>query len=174
MSQSEPSNTLSFRRELPGIVIFFVVMVGSLYLSDYFDEPIRNNYGLHGTGPEQSPPWYFITRDFADGFGALIGLSVCLVTAVFVWRWWPSYASMMVWMAILWHGGHIAQSWIIYQACPGLLDGQRTMTRWPTLDSYLDDKAIDRARSVIRWSAVLLAVVLPMADRLVRRKLNPE
>ena len=153
-------------------MIFFVVMFASLYVADSFGESVMKRYGLYGGSPGDAPPWYFITRDFADGFGAVIALSISLVAAVATWRWWPTYAAMMVWMALLWHGGAIAQSWIIHQSCPGLIDGQRITTRWLTYDSYLHDAGIDRIKTLIRWSAVLLAVALPLADRFIRRSLN--
>ena len=172
MSQSSPSDNPSFTRELPGMLIFFVVVIGTLHLAHHYREPVMERFALHGGNPGEQPPWYFITRDFAEGICSLGALILSVVVAAITWRWWPSYSSMMVWMPLLWHGGHVAQSWIIYQSCPGLLYGQRSTTPWQTLDSYLHDAGIERAETLIQWSAVILAAALPLADRFVRRRLN--
>jgi hypothetical protein len=68
--------------------------------------------------------------------------------------------------------GDIAQAWFIHQACPGLIDGQRTTSRWLTFDSYLYDSDISRAQSLVLFGGILLAIGLPLADRYIRRKFN--
>ena len=125
---------------------------------------------LHGGSPGEEPPWYFITRDFAEGICASGALLLTLIVAVVTWRWWSSYSSMMVWMSLISYGGDIVRAWIIYQACPGIIDGQRITSRWLTLDSYLNDADISRAHTLVRLSGILLAIGLPLVDRYIRRK----
>lgn len=129
-------------------------------------------FALHGGSPGDAPPWYFITRDFADGICALGALLLSLLVAVVTWRWWPTYSSMMVWMSLISYGGDIAQSWIIHRACPGLLDGQRITSRWSTFDSYLNDPDISRAQTLVGLCGILLAIGLPLADRYIRCRLT--
>ena len=88
-----------------------------------------------------------------------------------MWRWWPSYAAILVWMPLLSLGQDVARSWIIYQACPGLLDGQRTTSRWPTFQSYLYDHDIERVDTMIMVGAVLLSVILSLVNVYVLHKL---
>ena len=154
------------------MLIFFAVTVGSFYLASHFEEPVMERFALHGGSPGDQPPWYFITRDFAEGICALAALLLNLVVAVITWRWWPSYSSMMVWMSLLWDGGHIAKSLIIRQFCPGLLDGQRITSRWHTLNSYLNDQDIARAQTIVWFRDIVIAVALPLADRHIRRRLT--
>lgn len=174
MSQPPPTDSpLSVRKlQLPGMLVFFIVVLGSLYLAHYFQEPVMQRFALHGGSPGDSPPWYFMTRNFAEGICSAGALLLCLLAAVASWRWWPSYASMMVWMPLLLHGGNITRSWIIYQSCPGLLDGQRITSRWPTYQSYVQDHDIARANLLIMISAVVLALVLPLADQYIRYRVN--
>ena len=131
-----------------------------------------DHFALHGGSPGEDPPWYFITRDFAKSIGSSVALLLSLVVAAFTWRWWPTYSSMMVWMSVLWQGGDIAQGWIIYRSCPGLLDGQRNTSRWSTFKSYLYDAEIDQVRTYVLAGALLLSFTLPLADRYIRRKLK--
>ena len=154
------------------MLIFFAVAVGSLQLANHFQEPFMERFALQGGSPGDQPPWYFITRDFAEGICALGALSLSIVVAVITWRWWPSYSSMMVWMSFLWNGGHIAKSWIIGQSCPGLLEGQRITSRWHTFDSYLNDQGIARAQTLVWLSAIVIAVGLPLVDRYFRSRLT--
>lgn len=154
------------------MLIFFVVLFGSLYLAFHFQGPVMQRFGWQDENIGTQPPWYFITRDFAEGICSAGAFLLCLGVAVVIWRWWPSYASMMVWMPLIFHGGHIAKGWIIYQSCPGLLDGQRITSRWPTFNSYLGDAGIKNAESLVLFSGVLLAAVLPWADLWVRRRLS--
>lgn len=160
------------RFELPGMLLFFVVVIGSQYLAHAFQEPVMQWFGLRGGSPGDAPPWYYITQDFAEGICCAGALLLCVLVAAVRWRWWPSYASMMVWMPLIWQGGNIARSWIIYQACPGLLDGQRSTSRWPTPESYLNDAAFDWAETFFLGFpiVVFLAMVLyvPLNDAWVR------
>ncbi|WP_395734856.1 hypothetical protein [Prosthecobacter sp.] len=160
-----------WRFELPGMILFFVVVIGSQYLAHAFQEPVMQWLGLHGGSPGDEPPWYFITRDFAEGICSAGALLLCVLVAVVAWRWWPSYAVMMVWMPLMWHGGNIGRSWIIYQACPGLLDGQRITTRWLTSQSYTYDHDIAGAKTLGSVSGFLLAIVLSLVSYHVRRRL---
>ena len=142
-----------------------------MYLAHALQEPVMQRFGLHGGSPGDAPPWYFITQDFAKGICSAGSLLLCVLVAAVAWRWWPSYASMMVWMPLIWQGGDIARSWIIHQACPGLLEGGRMTTRWPTFMSYLEDLEIAHARTLVMVTALVLSLVLPLADDLVRRRL---
>jgi hypothetical protein len=160
------------RRETPGIFVFFAMTVGSICLAHYLKGPVMDHFALHGGSPGEDPPWYFITRDFAKSIGSSVALLLSVVVAAFTWRWWPTYSSMMVWMSVLWQGGDIAQGWIIYRYCPGLLNGQRNTSRWTTFKSYLCDAEIDQVRTYVLAGALLLAFTLPLADRYIRRKLK--
>lgn len=151
--------------------LFFIVVVGSLYAAYSFQELVMQWFGLHGGSPGDAPPWYFITRDFAQGVCSAGALLLCVLVAVAMWRWWPSYAGMLVWMPLLFLGQDVARSWIIYQACPGLLDGQRTTSRWPTVKSYLFDHDIARAKILVLIGAFLLSFVLSLIEFYVRRRL---
>ena len=159
------------RVELPGMLIFFVMIIGSLYAAQAFQEPVMQRLGLHGGSPGDAPPWYFITQDFAKGICSGGALLLCVLVAVVMWRWWPSYAGMLVWMPLLFLGQDVARSWIIYQACPGLLDGQRTTSRWPTFQSYLYDHDIAWANTAVMVGAVLLSVILSLVNVYVLHKL---
>jgi hypothetical protein len=159
-------------RELPGMFIFLMVILGTQQLAFHFQEPVMGWLSLHGGSPGEEPPWYFITLDFADGICASGALLLSLIIAVVTWRWYPTYSSMMVWMPLISYGGDIAQAWLIHQACPGIIDGQRITSRWPTFDSYLYDEYISRAQTLFGLSGILLAVGLPLADRYIRRKLT--
>ena len=152
--------------------IFFAVILGTQQLAFHFKEPVMGWLNLHGGSPGEEPPWYFITRDFADGICASGALLLSLIVAVVTWRWYPTYSSMMVWMPLISYGGDIAQAWLIHQACPGIIDGQRITSRWPTFDSYLFDQDISRAQTLFSLIGILLAVGLPLADRYIRRKLT--
>lgn len=158
------------RFELPGLLIFLIVLIGSLYAAHAFQEPVMQRFGLHGGSPGDAPPWYFITHDFAKGICSGGALLLSLLVAAVMWRWWPSYAAMLVWMPLLWLGLDVARSWIIYQACPGLLDGQRTTSRWPTFQSYLYDHDIARVNTLIMVGAVLLSVILSLVNVYVLHK----
>ena len=151
--------------------LFFVVVLGSLYMAHWFQEPVMQRFGLNGGSPGDAPPWYFITRDFAKGICSAGTLLLCLLVAVASWRWWPSYAIMMVWMPLLWQGQDVARSWIIYQACPGLLDGQRTTSRWPTFQSYLHDHDIAWVNILVMVGAILLSFILSLVNAYVLHKL---
>ncbi len=159
------------RFEIPGMLVFFVVLMVSLYAAQYFQEPVMQRFALHGGSPGDAPPWYFITRDFAKGLCSGGALLLCVLVAVAMWRRWPSYASLMIWMPLLWQGHDVARSWIIYQACPGLLDGQRITSRWPTYQSYMDDHDIAWARILVMVGAVLLSVILSLINVYVLHKL---
>lgn len=159
------------RFELPGMLLFFIVLIGSLYAAQACQEPVMQWLGLHGGSPGDAPPWYFITRDFAKGICSGGALLLSLLVAVVMWRWWPSYAAMLVWMSLLWQGQDVARSWIIYQACPGLLDGQRSTSRWPTFDSYLHDQDIAGANTAVMAGALALSFVVPLVDVYVRHRL---
>ena len=172
MPKPTPSSGLPFIRELPGMFIFFVVILGTQQLAFYFKEPVMGWLNLHGGSPGEEPPWYFITRDFADGICASGALLLSLIVAVVTWRWYPTYSSMIVWMPLISYGGDIAQAWIIHQACPGLIDGQHITSRWLTFDSYFYDADISRAQSLIPFSGILLAIGFPFADRHIRRRFN--
>lgn len=161
-----------WRFELPGMILFFVVVIGSMYLAHAFQEPVMQWFGLHGGSPGDAPPWYYITQDFAEGICSAGVLLLCVLVAAVAWRWWPNHAVMMVWMPLMFHGGNISRSWIIHQACPGLLDGQRMTTRWPTFLSYLGDADIARARWLVLVTGLVLSIVLSMADLHVRRRLK--
>lgn len=150
------------------MIIFFVVTLGTLTLAHHFQEPVMERFALQGGSPGDAPPWYFITRDFAEGICAFGALLLSLVIAGVTWRWWPSYSSMIVWMSIIWHGGALIQSWIIYQSCPGILDGQRVTERWPTFDSYISDSGIWASKISVLIFAVLLSFALRPLSRLGR------
>lgn len=172
MPQPLTSSGFSFIRKFSGMLTFFFVILGTQQLAFHFDEPVLEWLGLHSGSQEGEPPWYFITRDFADGICAFGALLLSLFFAVLTWRWWPTYSSMMVWIVLILYGGDIAQAWIIHQACPGLIDGQRITSRWLTFDSYTYDSDVFRARSLVRFACILLAIGLPLADRYIRRKLT--
>lgn len=152
------------------MLVFFIFLIGSLYAAHAFQEPVMQRFGLHGGSPGDAPPWYFITQDFAKGICSGGALALCVLVAVAMWRWWPSYAAMLVWMSLLWQGQDVARSWIIYQACPGLLDGQRTTSRWPTFQSYLYDHDIAWVNTVIMVGAVLLSVLFSLVNVYVFHK----
>lgn len=158
------------RFELPGMLIFLVVLIGSLYAAYSFQEPVMQWLGLHGGSPGNAPPWYFITQDFAKGICSGGALLLCLLVAVVMWRWWPSYAAMLVWMSLLWQGQDVARSWIIYQACPGLLEGQRSTSRWPTFQSYLYDHDIEWMNTAVMVGAVSLSVLFSLVNIYVFHK----
>ena len=170
MPKQIPSTGLPFIRELPGMFIFFVVILGTQQLAFHFKEPVMGWLNLHGGSPGEEPPWYFITRDFAYGICASGALLLSLIVAVVTWRWYPTYSSMMVWMPLISYGGAIEKAWLIHLACPGIIDGQRITSRWPTFDSYLYDEDISRAQTHFGLIGILLAVGLPLADRYIRRK----
>lgn len=153
------------------MLIFFIVLMVSLYAAHACQEPVMQWLGLHGGSPGDAPPWYFITRDFAKGICSGGALLLCVLVAAFMWRWWPGYAAMLVWMPLLWLGQDVARSWIIHQACPGLLEGQRITSRWPTFQSYQFDHDIAGANTAVMVGALLLSVVLSLGDVYVRRRL---
>jgi hypothetical protein len=157
MSQSSSSNNISFVRELPGMLILFVVVIGSLKLAYYFEDSVMERFSLIGGSPGEEPPWYFITRDFAEGICAAGALLSCLVVAAVSRRRWPDSSNMMIWMSVLWHGGAIVQSMIIYLYCPGILDGRRVTDRWHTFDSYLYDSGIWLSQTFVMIFAILLS-----------------
>lgn len=166
---SEFSPSAVWRSQRAGLLLFFTVVLGSQYVANGLRGPVMKWLALHGGSPGDAPPWYFITQDFAQGIGSAAAILLCLLAAVVVWRWWPDYAAMMVWMPVLFLGGHVWRSWIIYQACPGLLEGQRVATHWPTFDSYLHDAETAHAEMVVRVGAVGLAVGLSLANYQVMR-----
>ena len=172
MPQPTSSSGHLYIREITGMLILFVVILGTQQLAFHFEKPVMEWLKLHGGIPGEDPPWYFITRDFADGICASGALLLTLIVAVVMWRWWPTYSIMMVWMPLISYGGDIGRAWIIYQACPGIIDGQRITSRWLTFDSYLYDADISRTHTLVRISSILLAIGLPLADRYIRRKLT--
>ncbi len=119
---------------------------------------------LHGGSPGDAPPWYFITQDFAEGICSLAVFLLSLGVAAAIWRWWSGYAGTIIWMSLIYHGGNISRSWIIYKSCPGLLDGQRITSRWPTFDSYLGDPQVALARTLVLGAGILLALVLAVVS----------
>lgn len=141
-----------------------------LWIAHVFDHPVRMAEPEWYWSPD-APPWYFITRDFAKGICSAGALLLCLLVAVASWRWWPSYTIMMVWMPLLWQGQDVARSWIIYQACPGLLDGQRITSRWPTFKSYLHDHDIAWVKILVMVGAILLSFILSLVNAYVLHKL---
>lgn len=165
------SLSAGMRFELSGMLVSLVVLIGSFYAAHALREPVMQWLGLHGGSPGDAPPWYFITQDFAQGICSGGALVLSLLVAAVMWRRWPSHAVMLVWMPLLWLGQDVARSWIIHQACPGLLDGQRSTTRWPTFQSYLDDPDIAGANTLVMAGALLLSVVLSLVDGHVRRRL---
>ncbi len=180
MSQPLPEPLPSFVRksEFPGMLIFFIVVLGGQYLAYRLQEPVMQHYGLHGGGPGDAPPWYFITRDFAQGICSLGVLLLSLGIAAATWRWWPGYSGIIIWMSLMYQGGNIAQSWIIYQSCPGLLDGQRITSRWPTFHSYLGDPQVAQARTLVLVAGFVLALALSVASsylqyKKIRRAMQP-
>ena len=170
MNQSTSSNSVSFVRELPGMLIFFVVVVGSLKLAYYFEDSVMERFSLIGGSPGDEPPWYFITRDFAEGICAAGALLLCLVVAAVSGRWWPDSSNMMIWMSTLCHGGAIVQSLIIYLYCPGILDGRRVTERWHTFDSYLNDSGIWLGQVFVMIFAILLSFAPWIRGWLMRPK----
>ena len=148
------------------MIIFIVVLLGTLTLAHHFQESVMERFALHGGSPGDAPPWYFITRDFAEGICSFGALFITLAIAGATWRWWPTYSGMMVWMSIIWNGGAILQSWIIYQSCPGILDGQRVTEKWLTFDSYINDSGIWASQIFVLIFAVLLSFLLRPAKRL--------
>ena len=166
MNPTTPTGSPSVLRQhqLPGFLIFFFVQLGSLLLPQYFQDPVMRWLALNGGRFGEEPPWYLITRDFAEGICGAGALLLCLGVAVALWRWWQIYAIMLVCMPLMYHGGNIARSWIIYQACPGLLDGERTTSRWLTFHSYLYDPQIAQARNLLLGAGFLLALVLVAAS----------
>jgi len=169
--KSEPSSFLS---QLPGMVFFFVTVIGTMHLAHEFREPVMRWLSLEGGSPGDEPPWYFITGDFAEGICSLGALLLSLFCAALAWKKWPQSAGMMVWMPFIWHGGKIAQSWIIFHYCPGLLDGQRTTARWPTFESYLNDPLIDSAHTTILVGTVVMVFASPPLFRLLRKARNEQ
>lgn len=170
MPQPTHSSGLSFTRELPGILVFLAVILGTQQLAFHFEEPFLERLDLLADRPGEDPPWYFITRDFASGIFASGAYFLSLLAAVATWRRWPTYSSMMVWSPLISHGSDIARAWIIYHACPGLMDGQRTTSRWPTFDSYFFDPDISRAQTLVPFGGLFLAIGLAWAERRFRRK----
>ena len=166
----ETQENSSFRQEWPGMLIFFVVMTGMLPLAHHFKEPVMEWLSLKGNTPGQEPPWYFINRDFAEGICSAGALALSLICAASIWRWWPRSAITIVWMSLIWLGGDVAQGWIIFQHCPGLLEGHPSTTRWLTFDSYIGDPLIDGYRTVILLGSVLFSFVLPIVDRHFRKR----
>jgi hypothetical protein len=122
---------------------------------------VRDWFGLRDDSPHGGPPWYYITRDFADAICASGAMAVSLMAALVMWRWWPSAASYQIWMPLIMYSSEVSKGWIIYQACPGLLDGQRSTSRWTTFDSYLHDPDIESVASRFRMAGLLLALTLP-------------
>lgn len=171
-SPSAPRPSAVRQFESLGMFLFFMVVLGSQYLAHALQEPVMQWFALHGGSPADEPLWYSITRDFAEGICSAGALLLCVLVAVVAWRRWPSYALMMVCMPLVFHGGNIGRSLIIYQACPGLLDGQRITTRWLTTRSYTFDHDIAWARALGTVSGFLLALVLALVSYLVRRRLG--
>ena len=172
MPQPTPSSGLSFNRELPGILVLFVVILGTQQLAFHFDEPVMEWLKLHSGTLGGESPWYLITHDFADGICALGALLLSLIVAAVTWRWWPNYSSTIVWISLALYGGDIGKAWIIYRVCPGLIDGQRITNRWLTFDSYLYDSDISRVQTVVIFTGILLAIGLSLAEWFVCRKLT--
>lgn len=164
--ESDPS---SFKSQLPGMVFFFATIIGTMHLAHRFEEPVMNWFSLKGGTPGDEPPWYFITDHFARGVCSLGALVVSLICAAVAWKKWPQSAGMMLWMPFLWHGGNIAESFIILHYCPGLLEGQRTTDRWPTFMSYLEDPLIESAHTTILIGTLVMAFALPLLFRLLRK-----
>ena len=169
-TKPEKQENPSFRQQWPGMLIFFVVVVGSQFLAYQFRKPVMEWLSLTDGRPGQDPPWYFINQDFAEGVCAAGVLALSLMIAIVIWRWWATAAGMIAWMSLIWMGGHVAKAWIIFQYCPGLLEGQRNTERWPTFDSYLNDPLIDGSQTGVLIGSVLLSFGLPMADRHFRKK----
>ena len=155
----------SFRQQWPGMLIFFVVLLGGMLISFALQQPVMEWLSLTDGRPGQEPPWYFINRDFAEGICAAGALVLSLTVGVVVWRWWPIYAAMIIWMSLIWLGGHVAKAFIIFQHCPGLLDGQRNTTRWPDFESYINDPLIDGWQIGVILGSFLLSFVMARAGR---------
>ncbi|WP_035613655.1 hypothetical protein [Haloferula sp. BvORR071] len=156
------------------MIIFLVTMLGTQQLSFSLREPVMNWLALHDGSPGQEPPWYFINRDFAEGICSSAALALSLLVAALSWRWWPDMAKMMTWFSLISNGGNVAKGWVIYRYCPGLADGQRSTTRWPSFDSYLNDPLIHRLQSMVLWGTMLFFVVLPLAIGLMRKRWNKQ
>lgn len=148
----------------------FVTVIGTMILAHRLEEPVMNWLSLNGGGPGDEPPWYFITNHFVRGVCSLAALVVSLICAAVAWKKWPDSAGMMVWMPVLWHGGNIAESFIILRYCPGLLEGQRNTDRWPTFMSYLEDPLIDTTRSFILIGTLIGVFAVPLLIRLLRKQ----
>lgn len=159
-----------WRSELPGMLLFFLVLMGSLYAAHALREPVMRHFSLHGGSPGDAPPWYFITQDFAKGLCSGGVLLLCVLAAAFMWRRWPAHAGMLVWMSLLWLGQDVVRSWIIYRACPGLLEGRRSTSRWPTFESYLRDDGIEWGNTGVLVGAVLLSVVFSLVQVRAQRR----
>lgn len=159
---------------MPGMVFSFVTLIGFMYLAHHFEAPVMRWLSLDNGTPGEEPPWYFITRDFAKGLCALGALLLSIVGSAFAWKKWPVSAAMMIWMPMIWYGGHIARSWIILHHCPGLLEGQRTTARWPTFASYLSDPLFESARTTILVGTFVMAFALPPLFRLLRKPRNEQ
>jgi len=132
----------------PRLLLPIAVWVVVLYytrLTSEIEPFISRALGFPPTVPSADPPWYFIRSDFVEGVAASAGLVALLVAAFAVWPLSRMYAWMLVWMNLMFHGGRLMQSAIIYLRCPHFLSPTHAVSAWPTFDDYLSDPVIEIA-----------------------------
>lgn len=156
------------------MVFLFAVTLGSQMLAHSLTGPIQAKLGLLGAQIGKDPPWYFIHRDFAEGFSSAIALFIAWTLALIYWRRFQTYTPICIWMPWMWLGGKIVKAVIIYRECPGLLAGGSATTSWQTFDSYLEDPQVAFFHTAVLWSGLLMSVVLSWVDRRRRQKLAAE
>lgn len=128
---------------LPALGVISYALAGEL--SRYALE----RFGFPSDRPGDSPPWYFIRRDYIDGIvmGG-IGL-LCILIGVLALRHFRIFAEMLIWQTLLSFGGSVWQTMIILLRSDHVMDRALASTTWQSFDAYIADPLLWRGKMVL-------------------------
>lgn len=131
MNEQPPTATRDLFAQLRGIWIVFAGIALSFaprFVAMHIDPGAQ--IGI-------DPPWYFIIMDFYVGIGALIGATLSIALSIAMWKRFPLFSHMNLWMTILWQIQHIALAVYIWIQCTNMFDRAHAVCPWNRFDEYL-------------------------------------
>ena len=83
------------------MLIMFSATMLSYVIAYHSQAPVMSHFGFKDRFNAHGPPWDSITHEFAEGIGAMGAYGFNLVVALPIWRRWPAYAGIMIWMPLM-------------------------------------------------------------------------